>query len=378
MKIAVVAYEMEGDRTGVGRYLDGLLSGIARCDHDWHWQLYFKGEPFEHSLWSDDEGTASRPTFQPFFDRRPTARPILWEQLRLPRLLRRDRPDAVFSPAYSLPHTAGAPGVVTVHDLSFELLPGDFSRKERWRRRLLARRAVRRARRVLTDTEEIKRDLIRCYRLAPGKIGVVPLGLDEKFLKPAESGTSDVDLLAPYGIHPPYLLQVGSMLERRHVDLVIAAFTEVAAEHPDLTLVLAGRNRLRSSGDLERWIHASGLGERIVVAGYLEEEALPALYRLATLSFYLSSYEGYGLPPLESLAAGTPPVVSRGLALDELWPDYPYRALTLDRAGVLKVTTTALELQDERLRVAREGQERMARLDWRHAAELFLDQMRSL
>ena len=376
MKIAVVAYEMEGDRTGVGRYLDGLLSGLARCDHDWRWRLYFKGDPFDHPLWSGDRA-ATGPSFEPVFDRRPQARPILWEQLRLPRLLRRQRPDVVFSPAYSLPPLGGAAGVVTVHDLSFELLPGDFPRKERWRRRLLARRAVRRARRVLTDTEEIKRDLMRCYRVAYDKIGVVPLGLDEKFLATGES-ESDQALLAPHGIRRPFLLYVGSMLERRHLELVIAAFAAVAAEHPDLVLVLAGRNRLRRRGDLARWIEASGVGERIAVVGYVEEEALPALYRQATLSFYLSTYEGYGLPPLESLAAGTPAVVSRALALDELWPEYPYRVLTLDRTAVARVTRAALEGEDQRRRLAREGRERMARLDWRHAAELFLDQIRRL
>ena len=166
MKVAVVAYEMEGSKTGVGRYLEGLLSGVARCDNDWQWQLYFKGDPFRHPLWNATERGEARRRFEPIFDRRPQARPIPWEQLRLPRLLRRDRPDVVFSPAYSLPPATGAPGLVTVHDLSFELLGDEFSRRERWRRRLLARRAVKRARRVLTDTEEIARDLMRVYGVA--------------------------------------------------------------------------------------------------------------------------------------------------------------------------------------------------------------------
>ena len=102
------------------------------------------------------------------------------------------------------------------------------------------------------------------------------------------------------------------------------------------------------------------------------------LYRRATLSFYLSSYEGYGLPPLESLAAGTPAIVSRGLALDELWPDYPYRALTLDLSGVIRTTRDALAGDAERRRVGREGAERMSRLDWTRAAERFLGEIRRL
>ncbi len=383
MKIAVVAYEMEGSKTGVGRYLEGLLSGVAECDVDWRWQLYFKGDPFSHPLWSKTGDGDSR-RFKPIFDRRPQARPIPWEQLRLPRLLRRDRPDIVFSPAYSLPPLTGAPGLVTVHDLSFELLGDEFPRRERWRRRLLARRAVKRARRVLTDTEEIARDLMRVYGVAYDKIGVVPLGLDGKFFKdPAAAGDDgapaddDADL-EPYGIRRPYLLHLGSILERRHLELLIGAFADVAPDHPELTLVIAGRNRLRHREDLERWSRASGVAERIHHVGYVREEDLVLLYRRATLSYYLSSYEGYGLPPLESLAAGTPAIVSRGLALDELWPEYPYRVLTLDRAAVNRMTRAALADDDARRRVAGEGARRMSRLDWTRAAELFLDEIRRL
>ena len=376
MKIAVVAYEIEGDKTGVGRYLEGLMSGVARAGNDWRWLLYFKGDPFHHPLWAGG-GTG----FEPVFDRRPSARPIPWEQLRLPRLLRRDRPDVVFSPAYSLPPAAGAPGLVTVHDLSFELLPAEFPRRERWRRRLLARRAVKRARRVLTDTEEIARDLMRVYGVAYDKIGVVPLGLDAKFLTRDPEAAADDDPAAddadlePYGIQRPYLLHLGSILERRHPRLLIDAFKAVAPEHPELSLVIAGRNRLRRREDLDDWIQASGVAGRVHRVGYVREEDLVTLYRRATLTYYLSSYEGYGLPPLESLAAGTPAIVSRGLALDELWPEYPYRILTLDRAAVVKITRAALSGSAERRRIAREGTRRMSRLGWRRAAQLFLGEI---
>ncbi len=373
MEIAVVAYEMEGQATGVGRYLEGLLAGVGACGDANTWRLYFKGDPFDHPLWSEEGGSGTR--FLPVFDRRPDARPIPWEQLRLPRLLRRAKPDLVFSPAYSLPPGTGVPGVVTVHDLSFELLPDDFPRRERWRRRLLARRAVKAARRVLTDTEEIARDLVRLYRVDRGKVAVVPLGIETQFLAAGQDSASDDARLAAYGIRPPYLLYLGSILERRHVHLVIAAFAAVAGDHPGLGLVLAGRNRLRRPADLDDWIEASGVRRRITTAGYVREEDLPALYRRATLSFYLSSYEGYGLPPLESLAAGTPAVVGRGLALDELWPDYPYRAPTLDRTAVARITRAALGDEAARRRVAREGSERMARLDWRRSAERFLEEL---
>lgn len=368
MKVGIVAYEMEGARTGVGRYLEGLLSGIARTGCTWQWHLFFKGERFDHDLWRD----GSR--FVPHFDGRPRARPILWEQLRLPRFLGRAGLDVLFSPAYSLPRGPGVPSIVTVHDLSFERLPGEFDFKERWRRRFLARRAAARASRVLADTGEIARELERAYGLAPAKIGVVPIGLDPLFLERGRTDAQEEDRarLAPYGIEPPYLLFVGSMLDRRRLDLVIDAFADVAPSFPALRLALAGRNRLRRPRDLGRWIEGSGRAERIREVGYVAEAAMAALYRQAELTLYLSAYEGYGLPPLESLALGTPAVVGGGLALDDLWPDYPYRCRRLDRRTVSETTRRALEDGAERRRVGEEGARRMARLDWKRSAELFL------
>jgi len=365
MKLGVVAYEMEGARTGVGRYLEGLLAGLRESGGPWSYELFFLGEPFEHDLWGDG--------IEPVFDGRPGAHPILWEQVRLPRLLARRGVDAVFSPAYSLPRGLKVPSLVTVHDLSFERLGGEFSWKERWRRRWLARSAVRRATRVLADTGTIARELLSTYGLAEEKVGVVPLGLDTKFL----GGRDDSDLakLEPYGIAPPYLLYLGSILPRRRVDLVIEAFAAVAGERPDLRLVLAGSNRLRRPEDLPRWIRGSGFAERVVVLGYVGEDALPALYRRAELVFYLSSYEGYGIPPLEALAAGTVAVVADGLALDDLWSEYPYRCRSLDRDAVVEVTRRAMGDAGGRAAVGEEGARRMAELTWKHSAELFLSEL---
>ncbi len=373
MRIGVVAYEMEGARTGVGRYLEGLLEGVRRraedgYGHDWSWRLFFKGDAFEHPLWSDS--VSACPAIEPVFDRRPSARPILWEQLRLPRLLRRFDLDLVFSPGYSLPATK-IPSLVTMHDLSFEHLPEEFPLKERWRRRLLARQAARRARRVLTDTRRVADDLVATYGLTPEKIGIVPLALAADTFADQEAA-DDEGVLEKQGVRSPYLLCLGSVLERRRIDLTIAAFSALGAERPDLTLVIAGRNRLRDPRRLERWIADSPAAARIVHSGYVPEQAIGPLYRQAEMSIYLSSYEGYGLPPLESLAAGTPAVTSPGQALDDLWPEYPYLCEDLDVESVTAALHKALAEHDHREAVCREARRRFAELTWKRSAEMLL------
>ena len=108
----------------------------------------------------------------------------------------------------------------------------------------------------------------------------------------------------------------------------------------------------------------------------MPERDLPALLAGAELSFYLSTYEGYGLPPIESLAAGTPPVVSRGLGLDDLWPDYPFRCDRLDAAEIERVTRRALDDEPLRREVAARGRELVRTLRWEDYARRFLESAR--
>jgi glycosyltransferase involved in cell wall biosynthesis len=308
----------------------------------------------------------------------------VWEQLALPALLARAGVDLVFSPSYSLP-PARVPGVVTVHDLSFELRGSEFGFRERWRRRLLARRACRRAARVVADTPAIRDQLVERYRLEPERVGVVPLGVDEVFRRagasavggtadaPDSPGSVDAPADVPPGVRPPYLLYLGTLLDRRNLPLLLEVFARLRRERPELSLVLAGDDRLRRRGGLGALL--AGAGQGVTHLGYVPEAAVVPLYRGAELSFYLSEYEGFGLPPLESLAAGTPAVVGPGLALDDLWPGYPYRCSTLDAADVTRVAHGALTDSAARRRVAAEGVARMAELTWRRSAERFLDEL---
>jgi glycosyltransferase involved in cell wall biosynthesis len=124
--------------------------------------------------------------------------------------------------------------------------------------------------------------------------------------------------------------------------LVLRTFARLAVERPGLTLVLAGADRLRDRGRLQRELDAVGQAGRVHHLGWVADRVLPALYRHAELSLYLSTYEGFGLPPLESLACGTPVVVRGAPGLLELWPDYPLRCRRLDAESVEAAARAAL------------------------------------
>lgn len=389
MHVGIVAYEMEGRRSGVGRYLEGLLRGLGELvtrGHpagSWRFTLFFKGDPeSEAPQLPDAAGDAG---VHAVFDGRPEARPILWEQTRLPFVLREHDLDFLFSPAYSLPPFAGVPRMFVLHDLSFEHLPDEFGWRERWRRRHLARLAADRATRILTDTRRMARDVERTYDVPRSKIGIVPLAVGRHFYEaPEEPDEPTARRLLELGLRPPYLLQLGSILPRRRVGLVLEAFRRLveddAAESVprDLRLVLAGADRLPGEGELEERIRRSGLaagdGGRIVRIPWVDEDLLPALYAGAEATVYLSTYEGYGLPPLESLAAGTPAVVSPGLALDDLWPDYPFR-VELEPESVARGLRRVLGHERPEA-VAEVARRRLAELDWATCAERWIEEIR--
>lgn len=387
--IGVVAYEMEGEPTGVGRYVEELLLALRRTPgaEGWRLRLFFKGEGFAHPLWMEPGTDGCR--FEPVFDGRPNAHPILWEQFRLPVLLRRQPVDVLFSPSYSLPRGPRRPSLVTIHDLAYEHLPRDFRFRERWRRRYLARQAARSATRVLTDTRRTAAELRQRYGVPDERIAVAPLGVSPRFDQARESAkagrASRVDqALARVGVRAPYVLVIGSMLARRRLDLVLDALGRLLGEPPpvpagavdalrvgDLSVVIAGRNQLPRREDLDRWIDTAGLAERVIQLGYVDDDLLPGLYAHAHGTIYVSEYEGYGLPPLESLAAGVPVLVSDAPALTELWPNYPLQCDRLDFETLTNGLERLLFDPGARESAISEAPRRLRSMTWERAAERF-------
>jgi len=358
VRIGIVAAELEGRPTGVGRYLEGLLQGLASWDHGHDPVLFFKGSSGElpsglrglEVHWSGFRGS-----------------PVVWEQLFVGRAMARHGIDLVFDPAYALPMGAGLPGVVTIHDLSFELFPEEFPWREGWRRRFLARRAAGRAARVLADTVQVGELVQRLYGVDGKRLGIVPLGVDTRYFSPVP-GTADEEVLDALELPRPYLLWVGSVFERRLPRVVLGALAHLRSKGRKMNLVMAGANRMPSPGQLDRWIAELELGHAVLRLDWVEDEALAPLYRQAEAGIYLSRHEGFGLPPLECLACGTPALVSAGLGLDDAWPDYPYRCREITAEVVASMLERVLDDSTGREGVMERAGEVLAGMSWQAAS----------
>jgi glycosyltransferase involved in cell wall biosynthesis len=289
LRIAVDARELAGRPTGVGRYLIELLrrweSEPEARRH--HWQLYAHTPVTVPNAFAGGVAVL------------PGSGGTRWEQWTLPRALAARKPDVLFAPGYTAPLTAPCPVALTVHDVSFAAHPEWFSPREGMRRRSLTTWSARRARVVITDSQFSRDEIVRRLGIPEEKLRVIPLGTPDLTPKPSTS-------------REPMVLYVGSIFRRRLLPELIAAFvTHVAPAVAGSRLEIVGENRMYPAGDPTTALAAvpSDIAERVRVRSYVDNDTLRDLYGRASVFAFLSTYEGFGLTPLEALRAGVPPIV---------------------------------------------------------------------
>ncbi len=255
----------------------------------------------------------------------------------LPRLLRRRAADLVHT-QYALPLRCPCPGVVTIHDLSFERGIDLMPRRDRAVFRFVVPRAARRAARILTVSERTLRDIVQLYRVSPDSVVVTPNGVDPAF-RPGGEGSRG------------YVLSVGAIQPRKNQVAALEAAAVIG-----LPLVVVGPEK---DPVVAQQLRDGGADLR----GYVETEELAELYRGAACLVQASLYEGFGLPVLEAMASGTPVVTVADEALVEVAGDAAVVVAMADLADGIRVALA------ERERLAAAGLERARAFSWQATAE---------
>jgi glycosyltransferase involved in cell wall biosynthesis len=308
MRIGVDARQLCGAQTGVGQYLSGLIRQWAQP------ALANAASELRRGKLQDHEPRGTRHEFVLYVPRAvesatvgldarkfvtrivPGSGGAWWEQIQLPRATKADHLDVFFAPQYSAPLALRTPTVVAIHDVSFAAHPEWYRTREGVRLRWLTRRSAANARAIVTISEFSRRQIVEHLNVPDQRVRVIPPGIPERHT-------------AAGGAREPRLLFVGSIFNRRHVVDLIRAFAEVAREHPEASLDLAGDNRSFPREDVAAAIAGEQVGHQIRWHRYVSDEQLTDLYQRARGFAFLSEYEGLGLTPLESLAAGAPPVL---------------------------------------------------------------------
>lgn len=347
MRIGIDARELCGRPTGVGRYLNGLLA---------EWAVDDRARRHEFVLYAPEALAVT-------LDARRFATRIVpgpggtwWEQVRLPAVAAKDHLDVLFAPAYTAPLMRTVATVVVIHDLSFAAHPEWFGMREGVRRRWLSKQSAERAQAVITVSQFSRRELAELFGVADSKIHVIPHGITPP---PVTTFTAN-----DHG----KVLYVGSIFNRRHVPDLIRAFAPIARQHPQTSLEIVGDDRTFPREDLGTFIALEGLTANVRWRKWIADRELGELYGSARAFGFLSEYEGFGLTPLEALAAGVPSVLLDTAVARETCGE----AALFVRCGDIAATTHALEqlLFDPatRARILEAAPSVLARYSWPRAA----------
>jgi glycosyltransferase involved in cell wall biosynthesis len=278
--------------------------------------------------------------------------------------VRRDRLDVFFAPAYACPLSLSVPRVTTIHDLSFFSQPEDFTPLDGLRRRILVGLSLGASRRIVAVSDFTRREIVGRRPDADGRVDVIPHGADDD-LPPSLPRSEARERL---GVAGPFLVSVGSILNRRRLPALLQAMALVARAHPSVLLDVVGENRTHPRLDLSRIVERLRLEERVRSSGFVSDEDLALRYAAADGAVYLSEYEGFGLPVLEAMARGLPVLTSQRPATGEIFRD---AALTIDPGeaeGIADAIDRLLHDTELRSRLTVSGRSLAARHTWADAA----------
>jgi glycosyltransferase involved in cell wall biosynthesis len=299
---------------GIGTYIRNLLRHLARIDHDTEYVLLCQAR--DREITGELELGAN---FRAVIER---SGPYSFrEQISLPLVLGRQRPHLFHAPHYVLPPLTRCRSVVTIHDCIHLMFPQylpnrlalAYARASIWM-------AARTSSRILTVSEASKRDILRFFDVKPEKITVIYNGIDRRFhVKPPDEEMARVR--QRYQLEGDFVLYVGNVKPHKNLGRLLDAFQLVRQGGLDhLKLVVIG-DEISKYTELRRTVHRLNLHKHIRFLGFMPDETLAVLYRLAAVFVFPSLYEGFGLPPLEAMASGTPVVTSNVSSLPEVVGD---------------------------------------------------------
>jgi glycosyltransferase involved in cell wall biosynthesis len=349
---------------GIGTYLRNILEQLARQDDGAEYLLIGARRHF------DEVGPLPENfTWLPY-DAEPGS---LRTHVHLPIVLENHRVDLLHMPWFYAPAIVPCRLVITMHDLTEIAAPSvGTSPLVRSGRLWFARRALERADRILAVSESAKRELERVFSVPGNKIEVIYNAVDERFL--AEPLPADADrILERHAVSGPYILYAGNVRPQKNLARLIEAFAVVKdelrgdRELGNLKLLVIG-DSLAPHPDLRRAVVRTRLREDVRFLGFVPFATLRAFYAKARAFVFPSLYEGFGLPPLEAMANGTPVLASDASAMPEILGD---AALFVNAENVFDLARGIRQiLTEEVLREAliRRGYALVHRYSWERSA----------
>lgn len=357
MKIAIDARGINWYRgTGIGTYTDNLVQNLIESNKN-HYKLYWSSENLQSFSKENVDIILTSSKSHKFFN-----------DFYIPHDLNRSNVQLYHIPqnGIGLNEDITCKKVITIHDLIPYIMPETVGKG--YIKKFLAEmpKIIDLADGIVTVSECSKRDIIRFFNIDENKIFVTPLAADNKY-KPLNTLECCSYVKGKYNIIKPFILYIGGFSERKNVRELIQSFIKTYKSlNKDYSLVLAGSRRDIGTRLYNEFKHH----DNIIFTGYIESSELPILYNAAELFVYPSLYEGFGLPPLESMKCGTPVISSNLSSIPEVVKDAgilinPYNISELQEAIV-----EILNNDDLRLNYAKKSLDRAQNFNWKKTSSL--------
>lgn len=374
---------------GIGTYIRNLVQSLAEADGENRYILVGRKEDFRD--FRDLPSNFKRAIF-------PRTDAGLVNQVTFPLFLKRLAPDLCHMPLNAAPLFMPRPYVVTIHDLSTLLFADTAAREQnslRHQYRLYRfRRSLLRAERIIAVSKSTQRDVEDLLNIPAGRIRQIYSAPDPRFLEHmhwAEEGSQghaadqnlQQSLLERYQINYPFLLYAGSVKPQKNLPRLVEAFAVLRAEleghalYRDLRLIIMG-DEMSKRPQVRRMVIQTRMEPFVRFFGYVPFETLRVFYASAAAFVFPSLYEGFGMPPLEAMASGTPVICSGLSSLPEVVGD---AALMVNPENVFDIARGMKQvLLDAELRksMAEKGLAQVRQFQWSRTAEQVLNVYREV
>lgn len=326
MRIGINGRFLVAKRTGVQRAAYNMLTSMISVDRNNQYYIFTSDEQLGRPEWDYDNVTIVPSKIRGG----ENFKNHIWEQLTLPKLAKKFKVDILHSPANIAPLLYKGKSIINIHDLCFVVNPQWYSFTFRTLYNFIIPRLARSATKVITNSNNSKNDLLQFCQLDSNKVSMVYWAVDETFQKHLPKDRSKL-----YE-KEDYILYVGSLEPRKNITTLVEAYEQLRKANPDIKtklVMIGGENPLFADVRLK----IKSFKEDVIFKGFIDDATLINYYQNATVVAYPSLYEGFGLPPLEAMASGTPVVTSLVSSIPEVVGD---AALLVSPYGAEQLTNS--------------------------------------
>jgi glycosyltransferase involved in cell wall biosynthesis len=336
MRIGINFHTVDHYISGVDYYALGLLKGLLHIDGQDKY-VVFTNQP---ELIKVNVPSSQNLTIVPVKHAKTRLVRIIWEHTLLPRLAVKHKLDVLHCTSYMCPlHNTSVPYVLTIHDTIAIDYPLWCKKTNALYFNLFMKTAIKKASHVITVSRCTADDLKRNFDLPHSKVRVIYSGIDDIFKAEKDSRRCS-EIRTRYNLPERYILFVGNIEPKKNIWVLMCVNKRLKEKDMPHKLVIVGKRSWEAEVELDEITKQVKAGN-IVRAGYVDRNDLPFVYQMADVFVFPSLYEGFGFPPLEAMACGTPVVSSSRGALNETVAG---AALTIDPSNIQQITQAIISM----------------------------------